>query len=75
MSLRPSGGTRPERELGRLEGDLALLAARLGALVDDPAFGGVAAMGIDQASQAVHLALLRVRHCVQGATHAAPTPR
>jgi hypothetical protein len=61
----PPHAVLPEGELRRLEDDLASLSARLDAVVDDPALGtGLAAMGLDQASQAIHLALIAVRDCI-----------
>jgi hypothetical protein len=62
----------PRCHLQRLEDDLASLSARLDACVDDPALGdGLAAMGLDQASQAIHRALIEVRDCVRASGVAA----
>ena len=52
----------PELELRNVANALARLSSRLDAVAGDPAFGdGLAAMGVDQASQAVHLALVELR--------------
>jgi hypothetical protein len=67
--LQESGPAVPERLLRRLEEDLVSLSDRLDAAVADPAMGdGLAAMGLDQASQAVHLALIEVRDSIRASS-------
>ena len=74
-SLQPPGPTRAEQQLQQLADDLASLSARLDAVVADPALGGgLAVMGLDQASQAVHLALIEVRDCIPSSPDEAPVP-
>jgi hypothetical protein len=59
----------PECRLQRLEKDLASLSARLDAALGDPAFGdGLTAMGLEQASQAIHLALVEVRDSIRSSS-------
>lgn len=73
MALAPplleSGPAVSERLLRRLEEDLVALSDRLDAAVADPAMGdGLAAMGLDQASQAVHLAPIEVRDAIRASS-------
>jgi hypothetical protein len=74
-SLQPPGPALAEQQLQQLVDDLASLSARLDAVVADPALGGgLAVMGLDQASQAVHLALIEVRDCIRLSPDEAPVP-
>lgn len=65
-----------ELELRRLEEDLSALCARLDAVAGDPTLGGgLAAMRLDRASQAIHLALLDVRDCLRAPSSRGPSSR
>lgn len=68
----PAVAARQLAQLQQLEDDLAMLSARLDAVVGDPGLDGPAAMGLDQASQAVHLALIEVRDCIRSSDPPGP---